>query len=115
MGTSNNLIKAIVDEDFVSAKELTGNLLYRAISDRLDDVKREVAADLFDGMDDAVNEGKMSANRYGGGKPFDWSKPHPSNAPKKPLKGNQSKIDANKNGKIDADDFKILRSKGKKG
>jgi len=125
MGTSNNLIKAIVDEDFVSAKELTGNLLYRAISDRLDDVKREVAADLFNGMDDAVNEGKMSANRYGGGKPFDWSKPHPSNAPKKGsaasvaggkgLKGNQSEIDANKNGKIDAHDFKILRSKGKKG
>jgi hypothetical protein len=33
----------------------------------------------------------------------------------KGLKGNQSKIDANKNGKIDAHDFKILRSKNKKG
>ena len=27
------------------------------------------------------------------------------------LKGNQKKIDANKNGKIDADDFKMLRAK----
>ena len=27
------------------------------------------------------------------------------------LKGNQKKIDANKNGKIDADDFKMLRGK----
>jgi hypothetical protein len=113
MGTSNNLIKAIVDEDFVSAKELTGNLLHRAISDRLDDVKREVAADLFNGMDDAVNEGK------------DDPKPLVPNAPKKGsaaseaggkgLKGKQYRIDANKNGKIDAHDFKILRSKGKKG
>lgn len=109
---SQKLIRSIVDEDFVTAKELTSNLLYRAVSDRLDDVKREVAADLFTecvecGEGEEVSEGKMSANRYGGGKPFNFSKPHPSNA----LKGKQHKIDANKNGKIDAEDFKILRSK----
>jgi hypothetical protein len=113
MSASQNLIKAIVDEDFVTAKELTGNLLYQAISNRLDDVRREVAADLFteceDCGDDVVNE----------------SKPLVPNAPKKGsaasvaggkgLKGNQSKIDADKNGKIDAHDFEILRSKNKKG
>ena len=27
------------------------------------------------------------------------------------LKGNQSKLDANKNGKIDAEDFKMLKKK----
>ena len=27
------------------------------------------------------------------------------------LKGNQKKIDANKNGKVDAEDFKMLRGK----
>ena len=27
------------------------------------------------------------------------------------LKGNQSKLDANKNGKVDAEDFKMLRKK----
>lgn len=31
--------------------------------------------------------------------------------PKDGLKGNQSKLDANKNGKIDAQDFKMLRKK----
>lgn len=116
MGPSHDLIKAIVDEDFVSAKELTNNLIYMAVSDKLEDAKQEVAANLFADCQtcgDDVSEGQMSANRYGGGKKFDWSKPHPSNAPKKGLKGNQSKIDANKNGKIDAEDFKILRASKK--
>ena len=31
--------------------------------------------------------------------------------PKAGLKGNQSKLDANKNGKIDAEDFKMLKKK----
>ena len=31
--------------------------------------------------------------------------------PKAGLKGNQSKLDANKNGKVDAEDFKMLRKK----
>lgn len=31
--------------------------------------------------------------------------------PKTGLKSNQSKLDANKNGKIDAEDFKMLRKK----
>jgi len=31
--------------------------------------------------------------------------------PKAGLKGNQSKLDANKNGKIDSEDFKMLRKK----
>lgn len=32
----------------------------------------------------------------------------------KPMKGNQSKLDMNKNGKLDKDDFSKLRSKKKK-
>jgi hypothetical protein len=32
-------------------------------------------------------------------------------APKAGLKGNQSKLDANKNGKIDSEDFKMMRKK----
>jgi len=39
------------------------------------------------------------------------SKMAKKNAPKSGLKGNQSKLDANKNGKIDAEDFKMLRKK----
>ena len=41
-----------------------------------------------------------------------YHNPH-KDAAKGILKGNQHKIDANKNGKIDADDFKILRGKKK--
>jgi len=116
MSTPHDLIRAIVDEDFVAAKEITNNLVFAAVSDELEVAKMEVAANLFDDCEtcgDDVSEGQMSANRYGGGKPFDWKKPHPSNAPKKGLKGNQSKIDANNNGKIDAQDFKILRASKK--
>jgi hypothetical protein len=39
------------------------------------------------------------------------SKMAKKNAPKAGLKGNQSKLDANKNGKIDAEDFKMLKKK----
>ena len=35
------------------------------------------------------------------------SKMAKKSAPKAGLKGNQSKLDANKNGKVDAEDFKI--------
>lgn len=93
---SQKLIRAIVDENFVTAKEITNNLLYKAVSDRLDDVKREVAADLFTecvecGEGEEVSEGTTKRA--------------------KALKGKQHKIDANKNGQIDAEDFKLLRSK----
>jgi hypothetical protein len=36
-------------------------------------------------------------------------KMHHENSPAKMLKGDQVKLDANKNGKIDGEDFKILR------
>ena len=39
------------------------------------------------------------------------SKMAKKNTPKTGLKGNQSKLDANKNGKIDAEDFKMLKKK----
>jgi len=39
------------------------------------------------------------------------SKMAKKSAPKAGLKGNQSKLDANKNGKVDSEDFKMLRKK----
>ena len=39
------------------------------------------------------------------------SKMAKKSAPKADLKGNQSKLDANKNGKIDSEDFKMMRKK----
>jgi hypothetical protein len=87
MSDSRDLIRAIMDEDFVAAKELTNSLLFSTVADNIDDVRAEVGQSIYG--DGEVNE--------------------------KNLVGNQSKIDMNKNGKLDAQDFKILRSKGKKG
>lgn len=70
MGTSNELIRAIMDEDFVAAKELTNNLIFSSVADELENARMEVGSNLF-GCDecDEVSEGYMTANRYGGGKP----------------------------------------------
>lgn len=51
---------------------------------------------------------KVAGTAYGGSKQKDEPEQHDEE-----LKGNQHKIDANKNGKIDAHDFKILRGKKK--
>ena len=39
----------------------------------------------------------------------------PKKKGKKGLIGNQKKLDKNKNGKLDSQDFKMMRKKGKKG
>jgi len=59
MSKAHDLVKAIVDEDFVTAKELTKNLAYAAVSDCLDDVKREVAADIFAECTDCDDDSSM--------------------------------------------------------
>lgn len=48
MVDSKELIRAIVDEDFVSAKEMTNDLLFTTTGEILDVVRQEVAANLFD-------------------------------------------------------------------
>jgi hypothetical protein len=73
-----------MDEDFVAAKELTNSLLFSTVADNIDDVRAEVGQSIYGDID--VNEN---------------------------LIGNQHKIDMNKNGKLDAKDFKLLRSKKK--
>ena len=55
-------------------------------------------------------EGKKQGSRYGGSKQKEEPK---EKEIEEELKGNQSKIDANHNGKIDGQDFKILRGKKK--
>jgi hypothetical protein len=58
-----------MDEDFVTAKELTSNLVFSAVADQLEMARKEVAANLFgcDDCEEEMNEGYMSANRYSGG------------------------------------------------
>jgi len=68
MSDTKELIRSIMDEDFVAAKELTKNLVFSAVADQLELARQEVGANLF-GCDDCeeMNEGQMSANRYSGG------------------------------------------------
>jgi hypothetical protein len=101
MSDSRELIRAIMDEDFVTAKEITNGLLFSTVADHIDDVKAEVGMNLFDC--DEVSEGYMSANRYGGGKKFDFSKPHPSNK--------DSNKDYDKDGKIESPKNEVFGSR----
>lgn len=85
MSISRDLIRSITDEDFVSAKELTYELLFSAASDQMDDVRREVAQEVFEDCEECDEE-------------LDEQ-----------LIGNQKKLDKNKNNRLDKEDFKILR------
>lgn len=55
MSNAHDLIKAIIDEDFISAKEITNNLVFAAVSNELEVAKMEVASALFP-TEDAVDE-----------------------------------------------------------
>ena len=55
MSTPHDLIRAIIDEDFVAAKEITNNLVFTAVSDELEVAKMEVASTLFP-TENAVDE-----------------------------------------------------------
>ena len=146
MSTPHDLIRAIIDEDFVAAKEITNNLVFTAVSDELEVAKMEVASTLFPAeIDETASEtGKRirilrKSQRTGKpvtGKTKDWMdrsyarKLYKLKSDKakaeglgegkkgsaatiaggKGLKGNQSRIDANNNGGIDAQDLEILRA-----
>lgn len=121
MSTSHNLIRAIVDEDFVSAKELTNNLVFTAVSDQLDQLKQEVAANLFTECEECgsdVSEGQMSANRYSGGTlpkkkvDKDYDKDGTVETPKDEVLG--SRINAAvKSGNLTPDQAAKTKNKGK--
>lgn len=77
------LVKAIAEKDFVTTKDIFESLVQEKLATKIEEERIDVAKKMF-GME--ISE---------------------------ELKGNQHKLDANKNGKIDADDFKKLRSKKK--
>ena len=85
MSISRDLIRSITDEDFVSAKELTYELLFSTVADHMDDIRQEVAQEVFEGCEECDEE-------------LDEQ-----------LVGNQKKLDKNKNNRLDKEDFKILR------
>lgn len=118
MATSNDLIKAIMDEDFVAAKELTKNLVFSAVADELDAARMEVGANLFGCNDcdsDEVSEGYMSANRYSGGtlpkKSKDYDKDGTVETPKDEVLGSHINA-AVKSGKLTPAQAAKTKNKG---
>jgi hypothetical protein len=87
-----DLIDHIDSGDAVGAEKVFNSLLQTRIDELLDAAKVEVASAMFNpkSCDECEEEQVDEA-----------------------LKGNQHKIDANKNGKVDAQDFKMLRAKKK--
>jgi len=98
------LDEAKVEPDAPDAAAIARRKALQAIKDKQEDEKAEK------GEDKPKNAStKVAGHQYGGAK----QKHEPEI--EEELKGNQHKIDANKNGKIDADDFKKLRGEELKG
>jgi len=89
----------------VQPTEVKEELLKEGWDDMVKDAKEKVKS----GPKPSGGAGKKEGSRYGGSKQKDEKEPV-----KEELKGNQTKIDANHNGKIDGQDFAILRGKKKK-
>jgi hypothetical protein len=52
---SRELIQAIMDEDFISAKSMMNDLVMSTVADNIDELRQEVAANLF-GCDECEEE-----------------------------------------------------------
>ena len=94
----------------------------KIMSEKEEETKEQFLSEGWDEMLKSVKDknkpqpsggaGKKQGSRYGGSK----QKEEPEEKEvKEELKGNQHKIDKNKNNKIDAEDFKMLRKEELKG
>lgn len=90
-----DLIDHIDSGDNIAAEATLNNILQQRAAEVLDALKVEVASTMFNTQECAECEEKNEE------------------VTNEALKGGQHKIDANKNGKIDAHDFKLLRGKKK--
>ena len=90
-----DLIDLIDSGDALEAEKAFNNILQSRVDELLNAYKQDVATNMFNTEEcaDCEQQNEEVANEA--------------------LKGNQHKIDANKNGKIDAQDFKMLRGKKK--
>ena len=58
MSDSRDIIRAIMDEDFVAAKELTNSLLFSTVADNIDDVRAEVGQSIYGDIEEAKDYDK---------------------------------------------------------
>ena len=105
------LIFAAVEENAVQFQELANELLHARAYEAIEALRPEVGASMFGEakkMDDE-DEGDIFRDRINDFDPEDEDEDEKKSKVEEELKGNQHKIDKNKNGKIDAHDFKLLR------
>lgn len=95
------LIFAAVEENAVKFQELASELLHARAYEAIEALRPEVSASMFGEEKESKKKGNESCD--------DMDDEDDSGEVDEELKGNQHKIDKNKNGKIDARDFKLLR------
>lgn len=108
-----DLIDNIDSGNHIEANNIFNALLQQRIDDILGVAKEEVAKTMFNTQecaecDEELEEAKKMKNGKGAEKD---EEEEDEEELEEALKGNQHKIDANKNGKLDAQDFKMLRAK----
>jgi hypothetical protein len=112
-----DLIDSIDSGNHLQAEGIFTSLLQHKIDELLSDAKVEVAQNMFTTSECADCEEEVAeAKKLKDGKGAEKDEEEEEDEDEEldeALKGKQHKIDANKNGKIDAHDFKLLR--GKKG
>lgn len=115
-------IEALVDSidsgNNLEAQELFNQILQNKINELMDSMKVELSQDLFnssecaDCEEETVEEAKKMKDGKGAEKDEEEEEDEEEDEDlDEALKGKQHKIDANKNGKLDAQDFKMLRAK----
>lgn len=95
------LIFAAVEENAVKFQEMANELLHARAYEAIESLRPEVSASMFGEEKESKKKGNESCD--------DMDDEDDSGEMDEGLKGNQHKIDKNKNGKIDAQDFKLLR------
>lgn len=111
------LVDSIEAGNNIEAQELFDSILQNKINKLMDEMKMELSSTLFDTSECADCEQSVEeAKKMKDGKEAEKDEEEEEDEKEEEdldeaLKGKQHKIDANKNGKIDAHDFKMLRAK----
>jgi hypothetical protein len=107
MTNIRSLVDNIVASNNVSAQEKIADIMAEKLQTLLDLAKIEVAQGMFNTCEDCSQE-TITQEQYDG---LTEEEQADFELIDEALQGNQHKIDANKNGKVDAHDFKMLRKK----
>lgn len=100
------LIFAAVEENAVQFQELANEILHARAYEAIEALRPEVSASMFGEAKEMEDDEEMEDEDE---EDEDEKKSEKKSEVDEELKGNQHKIDKNKNGKIDAHDFKLLR------